>query len=109
MTKQSTPSVTRRDDHNNPVWAIEASVDIIRMDNSMSLSEHIGVFRDSKQRIIGSVARAIGGFVFTVQGKSGSIVLAIDCKGLVEQVFANRKLYEKAVGMPHPKSRRKKT
>lgn len=103
MSKQLAPSVTRRDDHNNPVWGIEAPVEIIRMDNSISMSDHIGVFRDSKGKPVGSVARAIGGFVFVVNGQRGGPVLAIDCKTLVETVFANRKLYAKAERMP-PKS-----
>lgn len=107
MSKQSTPSVTRRDDHNNPVWAVEASVEIIRMDNSLSLTEHMGEFRTkgSTGKIMGTISRAIGGFVFMVTDAKTHQRLAIDCKGLVEKVFADRKLYEAATHMSHPKSR----
>jgi hypothetical protein len=104
MSRQSTPSVTRRDDHNNPVWAIEAPVEVIRMDNSLSLTDHIGVFRNEKGKPIGSVGRAIGGFVFVVNGERGGPILAIDCKVLVETIFANRRAYAKATRMP-PKPR----
>lgn len=61
------PLVSRRDDNNNPVWAVEAPVEIIRLDNSLALTEHMGEFRTpGAKKIIGTISRAIGGFVFIV-------------------------------------------
>lgn len=99
------PLVSRRDDNNNPVWAVEAPVEIIRLDNSLALTEHMGEFRTpGAKKIIGTISRAIGGFVFIVTDNTTHQRLAINCKDVVERVFADRKLYAMAPEMPHPKS-----
>jgi hypothetical protein len=95
---------TRRDDHNNPVWRIGVPVDVVRMDNSMSLTEHMGEIKDDRGHVIGLISRSIGGFVFIVTDARTHQRLAINCHDAVVNVFGDRKQYAEAPEMKHPKS-----
>lgn len=104
MAKSQPPILpSRRDDHNNPVWRIGLPADVIRMDNSLSLTEHMGEIKE-RGRLIGNISRAIGGFVFIVTDTKTHQRLAINFHDAITKVFDERKQYAEAPEMKHPKS-----
>lgn len=62
------PTATR-DDHNNPEWTILLPVRVCRMDNSLSMDEHVGDFKNSKGEVLGSIGKPLGGLAFTLHFK----------------------------------------
>lgn len=108
MKKPPPPTPDHRDDSNNPVWRLGLPAEVIRMDNSISMTEHMGEFKDKKGRVIGNISRAIGGFVFVIYDVKTGQLLAINFKEAIEKTFDERKRYAAAPIIPNYKFAKKR-